>query len=263
MASDSSKIVGNISAIQENVSGIRRLSEQGQAQSKEIKERARQLSENTLASSDKTLEIYRSMQDKTAEAIEQSKVVAKINELTESIREISSQTNLLALNANIEAARAGEAGRGFAVVATEIGSLANQTFQTVDGINEIVVDVNTAVTNMTKCIEQIMDFLDKTVVADYDSFKKVGVRYEEDANSFSQNMEGIYREIAELSQRMEDIASAIGNVQEMISQSAEGVGLIAEKSSHAVAKTSEGYENLRENQNKLKSLGELIDRFGL
>ena len=72
------------------------------------------------------------MKDKADAAVEQSKAVQKINDLTNEIKEISSQTNLLALNANIEAARAGEAGRGFAVVASEIGSLASQTLSTVE-----------------------------------------------------------------------------------------------------------------------------------
>ena len=51
---------------------------------------------------------------KLEEAIEGSKSVATVNELTDEILSISSQTNLLALNAAIEAARAGEAGKGFA-----------------------------------------------------------------------------------------------------------------------------------------------------
>ena len=263
VADNSSKIVDNVNAIKDNVVGIRQLSKQGQEQSEEIKERAQQLSTYTSTSSDKTLTMYHTMQSKTEEAIEQSKVVSKINELTESIREISSQTNLLALNANIEAARAGDAGKGFAVVATEIGSLANQTFQTVDGINEIVGAVNEAVSNMTDCIKEIMTFLEQTIVKDYESFTKVGERYEEDANIFSQNMESIYQEISELNKRVEEITSAVGNVQEMISQSSEGISVIADKSTTVVTKNQEGYENLRENKVKLNSLGDMIERFGL
>ncbi len=262
-ADNSSRIVDNINAIKDNVVDIRQLSKQGQEQSEEIKNRAQQLSSYTSTSSDKTLNMYQMMQSKTAEAIEQSKVVSKINELTEAIREISSQTNLLALNANIEAARAGDAGKGFAVVATEIGSLANQTFQTVDGINEIVGAVNEAVSNMTDCIEEIMTFLEQTIVKDYESFTKVGEKYEEDANSFSQNMESIYQEISELNTRVEEITAAVGNVQEMISQSSDGISVIADKSTTVVMKNQEGYENLRENQVKLNSLGEMIGRFGL
>lgn len=262
-ADNSSKIVDNINAIKDNVVGIRQLSKQGQEQSEEIRDRAQQLSRYTMTSSDKTLHMYQTMQSKTEEAIEQSKVVSKINELTEAIREISSQTNLLALNANIEAARAGDAGKGFAVVATEIGSLANQTFQTVDGINEIVGAVNEAVSNMTDCIKEIMNFLEQTIVKDYESFTKVGEKYEEDANVFSQNMESIYQEISELNKRVEDITAAVGNVQEMISQSSDGVSVIADKSTTVVMKNQEGYENLRENKAKLSSLGEMIERFGL
>lgn len=262
-ANNSSRIVDNINAIKDNVVGIRQLSKQGQEQSEEIKDRAQQLSRYTITSSDNTLNMYHTMQGKTEEAIEQSKVVSKINELTEAIREISSQTNLLALNANIEAARAGDAGKGFAVVATEIGSLANQTFQTVDGINEIVGSVNEAVSNMTDCIKEIMSFLENTVVKDYENFTRVGKKYEEDAIVFSEDMEGIYQEISELNKRVEEIAAAVGNVQEMISQSSDGVSVIADKSTTVVMKNQEGYENLRENKAKLSSLGEMIGRFGL
>ena len=256
-------IVSNIDAIRINVADIRELSEREQEESRAIMTRARELRDNTSVSNEKAMNIYEDMKKRTEEAIEKSKVVAKINELTDNIREISSQTNLLALNANIEAARAGDAGRGFAVVATEIGTLANQTFQTVDGINEIVNDVNDAVANMTSCIKVIMDFLEETVVADYDAFGQVGERYEKDAESFADSMQHIYSEISELNRKITEIVDAMEGVNRTITESACGVNIIAEKSGKAVKKTLEGYQNLRESETNIDTLKQLIEKFNL
>ena len=260
-AASATMIVSNIDAIQANAEGIRELSEREQQESRTIMTRARELRDNTRASSDKAMAIFEDMKNRTEEAIEKSKVVAKINELTDDIRNISSQTNLLALNANIEAARAGDAGRGFAVVATEIGVLANQTFQTVDGINEIVKDVNEAVHNMTDCIEVIMRFLEETVVVDYGAFGQVGERYEQDAESFAQSMQQIYSEISDLNVKITEISDTMDGVNRTISESADGVNLIAEKSGDAVKKTLEGYEHLRESESSLSLMKELIEKF--
>ena len=261
--SSTTMIVDNIDAIQKNAEEIRELSEREQKESREIMTRARELRDNTSASNKKAMGIYADMKKRTQEAIEKSKVVEKINELTNDIRNISSQTNLLALNANIEAARAGEAGRGFAVVATEIGALANQTFETVDGINEIVEEVNEAVVNMTDCIQVIMNFLENTVVVDYGSFGQVGERYEKDAASFAEAMQHIYSEISDLNRKITEIVDAMDDVNHTITESAGGVNLIAEKSGDAVKKTLEGYEHLRESETSLDLLKELIEKFNV
>lgn len=262
-AASATMIVNNIDAIQSNAEEIRELSEREQQESRAIMTRARELRDNTGSSNEKAMAIYADMRKRTEEAIEKSKVVAKINELTDDIRNISSQTNLLALNANIEAARAGDAGRGFAVVATEIGALANQTFQTVDGINEIVKEVNEAVGNMTSCIQVIMNFLEETVVVDYNAFGQVGERYEKDAQSFAESMQHIYSEISELNRKITEIVDVMDGVNRTIAESADGVNMIAEKSGEAVKKTLEGYDHLREGETSLNLLKGLIEKFNV
>ena len=62
---------------------------------------------------------------------------------------------------------------------------------------------------------------------------------------------------------MAGLASTIENVNDTIVQSTDGINLIAEKSCEAVNKTSEGYEHLRESEESLNHLKELIDRFDI
>ncbi|MEI3178497.1 MAG: methyl-accepting chemotaxis protein [Lachnospiraceae bacterium] len=140
---------------------ISELSRSGAENSREVMQRANHMQETTQQATTRTEKMYNEVKQKTDEAIEGSKAVDKINELTESIRAISSQTSLLALNASIEAARAGEAGKGFAVVATEIGNLANQTSQTVEDIDAIIGEVKSAVDSMTDSLNASTDFLGK------------------------------------------------------------------------------------------------------
>ena len=68
-----------------------------------------------------------------------------INQVVTTITKVADQTNLLSLNAAIEAEKAGEYGRGFAVVATEIRRLADQTGVATFDIEQIVHDIQTAI----------------------------------------------------------------------------------------------------------------------
>lgn len=62
----------------------------------------------------------------------------EIENIIETVGNISSRTDLLALNASIESVRAGENGRGFALVAEEVRGLAEQSAQAVKDITEHV-----------------------------------------------------------------------------------------------------------------------------
>ena len=250
-----------VSDIKERATDIERYSKEGRESSVEVKERAGQLKLKTQAASEKTVQMYENVQQKTEAAMEQAKAVEKINQFTQAILEISSQTNLLALNASIEAARAGEAGKGFAVVAGEIGTLAAQTSTTVGSINEIIDEVNQAVANMTGCLKESTDFLEQTVLKDYEDFMGVADQYTKDATVFDDDMSAISGQINTLLSSIVEIAVAMQGVSSTVSEAADGVTDIAQKTlevSGIVQGNETLVDNNRENIVRLNSVIEMF-----
>jgi methyl-accepting chemotaxis protein len=69
----------------------------------------------------------------------------QIGSITQTVKDLADQSNMLALNAAIEAVRSGEHGKGFAVVAREIRSLADQSIQATNRVQEILDGTNHAI----------------------------------------------------------------------------------------------------------------------
>ena len=262
-SANTARIMQSIEEVKNNSGNIFRLAESGEINSRQIQERADEMERNSRESREKTDEMYAVMKQKTDLAVEQSKAVKKINELTDDIKKISSQTNLLALNASIEAARAGEAGRGFAVVASEIGTLAAQTLQTVGNINGIVGEVNEAVSNMTDCIMTVMKFLESTVLGDYENFSRSGAQYLADADDFQQTMGQTKQAIGFLDGYITQIAETVENINDMVTRSTNGINSIAGTSGEAQNIAVEGYTRLQECRESMNALKEIISHFQL
>lgn len=253
----------NAGTIREGAQNIHSIAKDGVNVSEEIMERAENLKMKTVAASNKTMDMYRNVKEKAESAIQDSKAVDRINELTGTIMEISSQTGLLALNASIEAARAGEAGRGFAVVATEIGNLANQTSGAIADINVIVQDVIHAVSNMSDCLEETTGFLENTVVADYKEFEQVSEQYRADADTFKSNMENVRGAIQELTDSINNIVNALDGINHTVGESAIGITDIAEKTGTMAQKAGETNDIAAECNDCVDQLQGIVDQFVL
>lgn len=228
---------------------------------KEVKDRAVEIREQTLESKNTTSQMISDIRLLLEKAIENSRSVEKINGLTAEILNISSQTNLLALNASIEAARAGEAGRGFAVVADEISVLAGNSRDTANNIQSISALVTEAVENLAKSANDMLEFIDTTVLTDYDKFVNVANIYHNDADSMDDILHEFYNNAQELANTMSGMTEGIDGINIAVDESAQGVTVAAQSTGHLVEALGAIKAEADTNREISQQLQEEVQRF--
>ena len=270
LAVSTQEMADRIQSITDSIENMRSKSEQIEAvteesseMSSEVAGRAQNMQATTREAIEKTRTMYQQLKEKTDAAVDGLKAVSKINELTETISEISNQTSLLSLNASIEAARAGDAGRGFAVVAQEISNLASKSLENVKNIDLVIDEVNKAVKNISKAMEDTSQFLEANVLADYDGFNEIGSQYLADADVFKETMVKISGDIEDLNAAISQIVSNLEDVQVTMSDTSNGVSNIAEKTADVVQVTTDNYELTNNTVLSVDDLKLIVNRFEL
>jgi len=227
----------------------------------EVSRRAEKLKATAVDSQNRAQEIRQNVAVKLRNAIEQSKAVERIQELTDAILVISSKTNLLALNAEIEASHAGSAGTGFAVVAGEIKNLAASSKQTVNEIKEVTKLIIESVQVLAESAEQVLEFLEDKVVKDYDMLAVAGEQYNNDAQMLNDMVSNLSATTEELYASIQTMAKAINDVAVAAEEGANETSDLANKASDIVRRTNEVLQKTNEVNKSADKLLELVSIF--
>lgn len=241
-----SQLAGNLSAAIQEVAGsassINGSAERVRGDVNDMAETCAALMEYSIAMRTRADEMQRSAQTTMevisakaseilsvlSEAIEQSKSVDQIQILTTDIMGISSSTNLIALNASVEAAHAGHAGESFSVIVNEIRRLSRSCADTAGHIQSINETVTGVVHSLSGHAQDLVDYLNDSVLTEFEEFVRSGKQYHEDAAYIEKAMEEFNGRAFSLRSSMEEITDSIGTITKSMDDSAAGVTGVAD-----------------------------------
>ncbi len=256
VANSAGAINSNTESVRVEVDQMAEKSREINEYSKTMKDHADTMEQTARANMDETNAKVEQILSALNQAITDSQSVDQVNSLTDDIMNIASQTNLLSLNASIEAARAGEAGKGFAVVAGEIGALAENSRQTAGNIQQINSVVVNAVHNLSDNANDLVNYLQNSILPEFERFVEDGEKYRENANYIESVMADFTNKTEGFKETFDEIAESISSITTAIDEGVRGVSSAAESTQTLVSDMDTITKRMDENQ---RIAGELDD----
>lgn len=248
MSANASLINTNTESVKQEVDQIAERTSEINAYTREMKEHADSMEASARENMESTGAKVNEILTVLNQAIEDSKSVNQVNSLTDDILNIASQTNLLALNASIEAARAGEAGRGFSVVATEISQLAAASQEAANRIQQINRVVTEAVGNLTEHSNGLVQYMNDSILPEFEAFVDAGSAYREKATHIETSMGDFTEKTEVLKKTMAEIADSINTIAHAIEEGVKGVSSAVDSTQVLVGDMEDITRHMDENQ---------------
>lgn len=217
-----------------------------------------EVADRTRSSAAKGHENLGHMESTMQQIVEASKSIASkfetlnekarnINSVVTTITKVADQTNLLSLNAAIEAEKAGEYGLGFAVVATEVRRLADQTAVSTLDIEQMVREMQTAVSSGVLSMEKFTDQIRRSAEDVNLVSSQVAIIIEE-VQEFTPRFENVQQGMHFQTQGAEQITQAMIQLSESAQQSVESI----QHSTSAIDSLNDAAQSLQSGVSKFR-----------
>jgi methyl-accepting chemotaxis protein WspA len=175
-----------------------------------------------------------------------NKKASNINNVVLTITKVADQTSILSLNAAIEAEKAGEYGAGFAVVAREIRRLANQTAVATLEIEQIVKDMQSAVS---------------VGVMEMDKFNNSVNNSVDQVNRISNQIGTVINQVQSLPPQFYQVSASMEEQSQGATQISEAMMQLTDASEQTVYALRETNSALEQLEEAAQSLREEIEHF--
>lgn len=261
MASSASIINRNAAEVKQEVSAIVGQTEDIRQYTTEMKAHASGMEDSAHTTMEAAEQKISEIMGVLEQAIKESESVDQVNNLTNDILSIATKTNLLSLNASIEAARAGEAGKGFSVVAMEISQLASASQEAANRIQSINNNVIQAVNNLADNANDLIVYLNTSIVPEFKNFAVGGTEYKSKADSIESMMSDFTKRMDRLRGTIEEIADSIDLITHSIDEGVNGVGSAAASTQTLLEDMENIAQHMDDNQSIAASLKQETEIF--
>jgi methyl-accepting chemotaxis protein len=170
-----------------------------------------------------------------------------IGSIVTTITKVADQTNLLSLNAAIEAEKAGEYGLGFSVVAREIRRLADQSAVATLDIEEMVKEMQSAVSSGVMEVDKFVQQV-RQGVQDVETISEQLATIIREVQTLIPHFEAVARAMGSQSLGAEEISKAMGNLSDGAYQTRQ----VVEEFNRAVEQLTEAVEGLQDEVSHFK-----------
>lgn len=129
---------------------------------------------------------------------------------------------------------------------------ADNSRQTAGNIQQISEGVTDAVKSLSDNAMQVLDFINTTVLADYDAFVEVGEKYENTSGIIDGMLETFSEKADNLNAIMDEMSTAVTSISDSVRESSEAISMSASNSAEIVDEMK-GIGTAMDNSNKVAS----------
>ena len=234
---------------------------EGSKQSENILVAARSMEKKSVETLDDTRKNISDNKETVQVVMDKLHTLSKINTFVNDILSIATQTKLLSLNASIEAARAGEQGKGFAVVATEIGTLASNTSEAAQKIQDITRLTNESIEETVRCFDNVNEYLENDITSKFEEFNTEAHNNNTVTSALIENFNQVSNNIAEFKKFMNDLVNQMDEIRSLSDQNSAGIDNIVDRNENTSRIADDMVGAVTSNKDNAKALSDIIDKF--